>query len=204
MCHKHKCQRNRIVDFSTVIYQHFQPCNNQRQEYQTIQPHRVNQLNDSVCHHAIQRGEQQRMQTADFSAFLQKITKCNRSCTQLTKLHNQQAGKHPFFRQQHHDQGKWTGKIIADNTHKVAGKVPRPVVEDTAISPKGVSQRFKIIDILPVQVETENRFFAEWGNPKECIGKIGQCNRNKKCNQIKLVANHPALQTMPNTGEGQR
>ena len=204
MSYKHKCQRNGVVDFSAIIDQTFQSGDNQRQEYQTIQPHRVDQLNHSICHHCIHAGEQQSMRSTDFSPLLEIVAECHARCTKFAELHNQQAGKNPFFRQQHDNQRKWAGKIIANDTHKVAGEVSRPVIEDAAISPKSVPQGLKVVHILPVQVQTEYRFFAEWGNPKQSIRQIGQCNRNEKCNDIKLVANEPSLQAMSNTGERQR
>ena len=145
MSYKHECQRNGVVDFSAIINQTFQSSDNQWQEYQTIQPHRVNQLNHSVCHHCIHAGEQQSVRSTDFSPLLEIIAECHTRCTKFAELHNQQAGKNPFFRQQHNNQRKRAGKIIANDTHKVAGEVSRPVIEDAAISPKSVPHEKKSV-----------------------------------------------------------
>ena len=59
VCHTHQCQRNDEIQPAAVIDQIFNAQHDQRQEYQTVQPHGVDQLDHAVCHHRIHGGEEQ-------------------------------------------------------------------------------------------------------------------------------------------------
>ena len=180
VCDAHHRERNDEIQLSAVIHKVLDAEHDQRQENQTVQPHRVDRLDNAVSTHAEHRAEHEAELRLDMLCFSDIIAECHGCHAQLAEYHDQQGAEQHGARQQNHDQRKGTGQIIADDTLIAAGQIARPVIQNAAVPVKRITDRFKIVDILAVQVKTQHGVLPERIHSEECICNVDQRNRQRK------------------------
>ena len=193
VCDADICQRNDEVQLSAVIDKILDAERDQRQCDQTVKPHRVDRLDDTVCAHAEHRAENHRGECLHMACLAQEVGHRDGCRAELAEDHNKQGREDPLARQEYDNQSEGAGKIIADDTLIAAGKVPRPVIQNAAVSVEGIADRLKVIHILTVQVEAEHGVISVRRKPEEGIRDIEQDDRNEEGGKIRPVPVKPCL-----------
>ena len=195
VCHTHQRERTDVIELSAVIDKILDAERDQRQENKTVQPHRVDRLDDAVGAHAEHRAEEHGGQRRDVPRLAQIVAEGQRGRAQLREDHNEQRTENHGTRQQNDQKRERAGQIITDDALIAAGEVSGPVVKDTAVSVEGVADRFKVVDILSVQVEAENGIISERIQAEDRVRDIDQYDRQEECREVRPVAGKPSLCT---------
>ena len=204
VCKAHQRQWDDVVDLSAVVDQILHAQADQGQEHQTVQPHGVDQLGDGIRHHGVHHGEQQGVQRLQLPGFLQEVAEGDRCGAQLAKLHDEQTAQDHGAGQENDNQSKGTCQIVADDTEELTGQVPGPVVENTAVPPERIPDGFKVVHILSVQIQAQNRFRAKGIHAEQGICQIGQCHGNEERQDVDIIPGAPALEPLKEPDLAQR
>ena len=184
VCYEHYCCRDDIVELSAVVDEVLNTEDDERQEYRTVYPHGVDELNDYISHHGVHSREYYGLKRSEVFGLLCIDEEGEACCADLGHLHYHNAFKYHFSREKHYDKGEGACKVVSDDTHKSARKVTAPAVKSTSVAPESITESLKVIDILSVQVKCEDRTITKGVYIKIDVGNQCEQKRDEKCSYI--------------------